>query len=299
MTAHDSLRCALIGALALCCETSSAQAPAPGGSFSVTSIYQADADLEGHGEAGYSGLLASAGHVWSVSPDSTVGLTARFDFEDWNFDRLRAFGGAAPWAQLLRAGVSGHYATTVGDWRLSVAPTVEYSGESGADFSDALVYGATMSAATRLSPSLTLGLGAGVFQQIEKNRIFPYLIVDWRITDRLRLSNPFVAGPAGPAGLELSYGDESGWEFGVGASKRVYRYRLEHNGPFSDGVGERKFVPLFMRVGRKLAPTLSLDVYLGVSAGSRLRVEDASGNRLYDEKLDSTPLLGLSLSGRF
>ena len=81
-----------------------------------------------------------------------------------------------------------------------VAPEFEWSYESGASASDAKNFGAVLRRDRFFSPTLVLGIGAGVFRQIDKTRVFPLLIVNWQIDDQWRVSNPFQAGPAGGAG---------------------------------------------------------------------------------------------------
>ena len=75
-----------------------------------------------------------------------------------------------------------------------VAPELEWSYESGASASDAKNFGAVLGATEFFSPTLVLGLGAGVFRQIDKTRAFPLLIVNWQIDANWRVSNPFQAG---------------------------------------------------------------------------------------------------------
>ncbi|WP_295406055.1 DUF6268 family outer membrane beta-barrel protein [uncultured Thiocystis sp.] len=281
--------------------TGSAAAQAPADfSYSISPLLHTESDLDGGGEAGFAGVLTTFGRSWTLDRQSSLGLRLQADYEDWRFDRVGGFGGVEPWGQLYRVGLSASYGFMTDDgWRLSVTPTVEYSGESGANFSDALEYGATVSAARRIRPDLTLGLGVGAFARIEENSLFPFLIVDWRITDRLRLSNPFLAGPAGPAGLEMSYALNAGWEAGIGASYRSYRHRLDEDGPFAGGVGENRYIPVYLRIGRDLSKTLKLSLYAGAATSATLRVEDANGNRLYEEDQDPAAMLGLSLIGRF
>ncbi len=161
------------------------------------------------------------------------------------------------------------------------------------------IYGAILSVARRLGPDLTLGLGVGVFAQIEETRAFPFVAIDWRITEQARLTNPFAGGPAGPAGLELSYALTSDWEIGIGGAYRSFRHRLDRDGPVPDGIGEHRFVPVYLRLGRDLSPHLHLSLYAGAALGSELRVENDDGDRLYDDDQDPTATLGLSLRGRF
>lgn len=289
----------LVGAL-FTWSTGVCSQPATNDRFSITPVYQFAGDLDSGGDAGYAGVLTSVGRTWTLDARSTLRLGLSFDYEDWHFSDMAAFGGMEPWGSLYRVGVSVPYSYTTGNgWRLSFSPTLEYSGESGAELSDALEYGALVSAARRLSPDLTLGLGVGVYARIEQTRAFPFLIVDWRITDRLRLTNPLPAGPAGPAGLEISYALDSAWELGIAAAFRSFRFRLDENGPVPNGVGENAYLPVVARIGYRISDALTFNLYAGAALAGNLRVEDRNGNGIYDEDRDPAGLVGLSVVGRF
>ena len=290
----------LVLALLLPLGGASAQPPSNGTRFAITPIHRMDSGLDSGGEAGYSGLLLSLGRSWSLDASSSLGFGLSFGYQDWRFDNPVGFGGVAPWDQVARLGLSVPFTyVTAGGWALSVSPTIEYAGESGAGLSDSLGYGALASMAKSMGPDLTLGVGFGVYERIEDTSVFPVLIVSWRINERLRLSNPVAAGPSGPAGLELSYALGSGWEVGVGGAYRSNRYRLDEEGPFPNGVGAYRNVPVLMRIGRRFSDALSLNLYAGVSLASELRVEDAQGRGLFKEGLEPAGTFGLSLAGRF
>jgi hypothetical protein len=266
----------------------------------ITPVYQFDSDLDSGGNVGYAAVFTSIRGNWTLDSHSSLGLGLRFDSEDWRFNDIGTLGGVQPWDRLYRVGISIPYSyTTDGGWRWTFSPTVEYSGESGASVSDSLEYGALVSGARRFHPDLTLGLGVGVYDRIEETRAFPFLIVDWRITDRLRLTNPLAAGPAGPAGLEISYTLGSGWDLGIAAAYRSFRFRLDENGPIPNGIGENQNVPLVARIGRNISHTLSFNLFVGATVAGNLRAEDQNGNRLYDVDRDPAALIGLSLAARF
>lgn len=293
-------RAAFAGALLLACAGAWAQPPSASGSFSITPVYQFDGGIDSGGEVGYTAVFTSLARAWSLAAQSTLRLAVSFDYEDWRFSDFPAFGGTPPWDEIYRVGVSLPYSyTTESGWRLTLSPTLEYAGAAGAELSDALEYGALLSGARRFGPNLTLGLGVGVYERIEQTRAFPFLIVDWRMTDRWRLTNPLPAGPAGPAGLELSYALDSDWELGIAAAFRSFRFRLDDRGPVPNGVGENGYVPVVARLGRQFSGGLSLNVYAGAALAGNLRVEDRSGQTLYDRDRDPAGLIGLSLLGRF
>jgi len=300
MARHPLVRRAFAAFLFAGGSIASSVLPAADYRYSVVPIYQFDSDLDSGGTAGYTGVLASLGRSWTIDSGASLGFRLRFDYEDWRFDDLGALGGLAPWNDVYRVGLAVPYSvTTDGGWRWSLTPTVEYAGESGAEFADSLEYGASLVAARAIRPDLTLGLGVGIYYRIGDTSAFPFVMIDWRITDRLRLSNPTPGGPSGPAGLELRYALDSGWEVGLGAAYRSDRFRLDRDGPFPSGVGEQRSVPVLASIGRQLSDGLSLRLYAGAALGSKLRVEDEDGRRLYDEDRDPAAMVGLLVNGRF
>jgi hypothetical protein len=299
MFVHRLLRLACLTALSSGAMAVAAAGP-PGLSASMSPVYQFDGDLDSGGSSGYTAVLMSFGGTLPLDARSSIGFRLRLDGEDWRFSDPVGFGGVAPWDRLYRAGISIPYSLRTEDgWRFALTPTLESAAETGARTSESLEYGATASIAKALTPDLTLGIGVGAFDKIEETSAFPFLVIDWRINERLRLTNPFAAGPAGPAGLELSYRFDSGWTAGLGAAYRSYRFRLDEDGPFPNGVGEHRFIPVFLQLGHALTDSLSLSLYAGLATATRLRVERSDGHQLFEEDQDPTAMLGLSLIGRF
>ncbi|MCU0989562.1 MAG: hypothetical protein MUE63_08265 [Xanthomonadales bacterium] len=295
-----SLAGVLTAALTWCPISTEAQPVPTGYSYSVTPLYHFDADLDEGGEAGFGGALITFGHTSALDQRTSLGWRAHFDYQDWSYDDPVAFGGNRPWDKLARYGLSVPFSRAGNSgWVWNLTPTVGYSGESGADFSEAIEYGATLAAVRRFRDGLTLGFGLGFFRKVEDSYAFPLVMVNWRINDRWSLSNPSPGGPAGPAGLELAYVLGGGWDVGFGAAQRNERYRLDSGGPFPDGVGEHRYTAVLARVGYNLAKTARLSMYAGAEMNTKLRVEDSSGNRLYGEEADAALMIGLSLAGRF
>jgi hypothetical protein len=280
-----------------------AQAPAPGDvttSAAIAGIAQFDTGLDQGGDFRWGGLQASANVTRQFAPDFAAGLTLRYDYQDWSFDNPRAFGGVAPWSNVNAATIGLNLAwSPTPEWRIGFNPTVEWSGESGASAGESLNYGAVVSATRIFSPDLVVGLGAGVFRQIDDTKVFPFLVVNWKITDRLRLNNPLQAGPAGGAGLELAYTLGDGWEMGVGGSYRSYRFRLKSDGPVPGGIGENRFFPAFARLSYAFGVATRLDLYAAAFLNGELNVMRADGSDLYSDKYNAAPAVGLALSHRF
>jgi len=269
-------------------------------SFSASTVYQFNAPVDGGGKlnvARYNSALDMSGRV---SKDLRLGLGLAYEYDEYDFSGLTKFPVAQPWSGVNRFGISFpvNYSFT-DNWRLFVSPSVQWAGESGAEWDDALSYGAVAGISYKFRPDAIIGLGAGVYSNIEKTTVFPYITVNWQVTERLRLINPFRTSPAGPAGLELAYAIDKYWETGLGAAYRSYRFRLEEDGPIANGIGEYKVVPVFARISYKFTPQIRIDVYGGTNFSNKIYIEDQNGDELFRTKTDISPLLGLTFMARF
>ena len=281
----------------------SAQPVSPGvtvTSIGVTGLNQFDTGLGSGGSFNWQDANANVNVTRQITGQFAAGVNVRYGYQNWKWTSPTAFNGRGPWSSIETPalGMSFFYSPTP-EWRLGFVPTVEWSGESGTGTGGTATYGAVMSAARRFSKDLTLGLGAGVFRQIDQTKVFPYLVVNWNITDKLRLSNPLPAGPAGGAGLELSYALTEKWTLAGGGAYRSYRFRLNDTGPVPGGIGQNKFVPLFGRLSYQLAPSTRVDLYAAATVGGNLSVVDASGNTSYSDSYKTGVAAALSLSHRF
>jgi hypothetical protein len=266
---------------------------------SATFVDTFNTDLDSGGDFHWATGIVSGTVTRQITPQFAAGITLRYDFEDWKFGTPAAFGGQAPWGRLNAPNIAFNFSYALEpDLTLGVAPTVGWAYETGST-GDALVYGAIVSATKVYTPAVVLGIGAGIIRQVDETKVFPFLIVRWQIDEKWVLANPFRAGPAGGAGLELSYAFDDNWEAAVGATYRSYRFRLKGSGPAPNGVGENRFIPVFARVTRKLGARSQLDLYAGISAAGRLSVDDSGGNGVARDDYKTAPALGLTLSHRY
>ena len=267
---------------------------------SITPVYEGKGDLDNGGDFSAWRALVRGGVTGELSPGVGAGVTLNYDYSDYSFSNPVAFGGVAPWNIVQRYGVAIPLSFALRDgWSVGFIPSVDWFKENGAKTGDSLVWGAIVSGTKRFADGNRLGLGVGVYDRIEKTAAFPFLIVDWRFSDRWRLINPLAAGPTGPAGVELDYRFDSNWELGVGAAWRITRFRLSENGPVPNGVGEERGVPVFLRATRSLGTQMSLHLYGGVVVAGELRVDDPSGNTLRKVDYDPAPFVAATFVGRF
>ncbi len=293
-----------VGAAFAC---AAAAAPAQGPSsdgwrpfVSVTPIWQGNADFkDGPGEYSAWSAIVRAGITGPIGDGHRAGVTLNYDHTEYGFSSTTPFG-AAPWSTVQRTGVSVPLVFRVSpEWSVGVTPSADYFKENGADWGDSLAYGAILSGTRAFAPDRRIGFGIGVFEQIEKTTVFPFIAVDWRFNERWRLVNPLPAGPTGPAGLEIDYRASSEWSLGLGAAWRSTRFRLAENGPVPDGVGEESGVPIFLRATRDFGRQSALNVYAGMIVGGKLSVDDPNGNQLQEAQFDPQPLLAATFSMRF
>lgn len=295
--------CIGVACLLSVCQFAMAQPAAPGvtvTSLGITGLNQFETGLSSGGSFNWQDASANLNVTKQFTNQFAAGVSVRYSYQNWKWSSPTAFNGRGPWSSIETPalGMNFFYALTP-EWRLGFVPTVEWSGESGTGTGGTATYGAVMSAARRFSKDLTLGVGAGVFRQIDQTRVFPYLVVNWNITDKLRLSNPLPAGPSGGAGLELSYALTDKWTLAGGGAYRSYRFRLNDTGPVPGGIGQNKFVPLFGRLSYQLARTTRVDLYAAATVGGNLSVVDASGNTPYSDSYKTGVAAALSLSHRF
>jgi hypothetical protein len=287
----------------LAAATAEAQRAAPGEmttTFNASVLGQTATDLDAGGRFDWVGAKVGINVKRQFTPTLSLGFSAAYGSENWSFDSPSAFGPVAPWGNLLRPsiGLSLGYALA-SDLAMFVAPQLEWSYESGASASDGQNYGAVFGVTKVFSPTLFAGIGLGVFRQIDDTRYVPFFIVNWQITDRWRLANPVQAGPAGGAGLELSYAFSGDWELGGGAAYRDYRFRLRSDAPTPNGLGRNSGTPVFAKLTRRFGPAASIDLYAGAVLGGRLRVLDASGTTVQQSDYGTSPLIALSGSFSF
>lgn len=290
---------ATIGAMLLLAPGAGGAAEAWQSFFSVTPIWQGNANIDNGGDFDATGVGIRAGTSSGFGAGHRAGVTLHYDYLDYDFSSRTAFGDA-PWGQVQRFGFGVPLVFGGADgWFYGITPSVEWSRENGADLGESVIYGGILSATKAFAPDQRLGLGLGVFSDIEETRVIPILVVNWRLNDRWSLVNPLPAGPAGPAGLELNYRFDNGWDLGLGAAYRSLRFRLSENGPTPDGVGVERGVPVFLRLSADFADHASFFLYAGAIVGGELRVEDSGGNTLREESFDPAPLLGATFRMRF
>ncbi len=269
-------------------------------SASYASIYQFETDLQNQGSFDVSRQSIKVGIMGTLSPRITTGLELSVEIDEWDFGNLSTVAGATPWDTVDQYGISLpiYYAFNE-NWTLGMIPTAKFSGESGAEVNDSVIYGGSVLLNHIHSRDLQFGIGFSAFDQLEETVFAPFLLINWQVNDQWRVSNPFVAGPAGPAGLEIVYSPTDNWEFAMGGAYRHYRFRLSEENAVSNGVGQNESVVAFLRLQRKLGTMMTLDVYGGALFDGELSIEDSNGDHFSSEEYDLAPMVALQFKCKF
>ena len=269
-------------------------------SFSYTPLYQFNTNLNEGGNFDVNRHFFRFKTFATLNRKTSIGLGLGYDLESWNLKDVLSVAGASPWDIIHRPSLSFPLLYRFDNkFRIGITPTMEFSGASGADFGDGIMYGATVMLLYPVNTKLTLGLGFGAFDRLEETSLFPYIIVDWRINEQLRITNPFRAGPAGPAGLEVVYSPSEQWKLGLGGAYRSYRFRLSEDNSIQSGIGQNNLITAFARIQRRFGEMLTLDLAGGLLFNGQLSIEDREGRVLQSADYDNAPFVALTFAGKF
>lgn len=235
-----------------------------------------------------------------------VGLRAAYQHADYAFHfdhavRPASYGGRelprAPWGGVNTIDLAPTVTAAFGErFAAELAVPIRWSGETGAR-RNGFAAGVTGLARVRVLDGLSLGAGAGITSQLEgPAQIFPVVAIDWRILPgfELRTQGSMVQGGR----AMLLWGASDAVRLVVSAGYERNRFRLDDNGIADDrhGIGEVEAVPVEVGFRIGLFERGYLDFRTGFGFAGSLRVENANGRRLYADRYDPAPRIGLALS---
>ena len=269
-------------------------------SFSYSPIFQFESDLDGGGRFDVNRHYFAGGVKKQVNRKLRLGFAVSHHAEAWNFNDRIDVAGATPWETIQRFGFSLPIRYVFNKkWIASFSAMSEFAGEAGAESDDSLVYGGVLFLTHPFGKGSFFGFGFRAFQGLEEASLMPFILVNWRITPNLRLSNPFRSGPAGPAGLELIYTPATNWEMSIGGAYRTMRFRLDDDNAVSNGIGENESLVAFLRLQRKLGRVLTVDLMGGVLANGKISIDNSNGDSIGEEDYDPASFLAITLKAKF
>ncbi len=263
-------------------------------------IHQFNANIDEGGDFDVNRFSTSLAARTRLTEDVSLSLQFNYNFDDYDFGGT-ALGVNNPWSDIHTIAFGAILSASLSnEFDVFGGPVFQFSRESGADWGDSIIAGGILGGSYHFNDQLTIGGGIGVVSQIEDSAlVFPIIIIDWQLTDQLRLSSRGTAGSggqAGPAftGVELIWEPGGGLDFAIGAARNYARFRLEN-----DNVGQDESIPFWVRAGYQASPEVRFDALVGVTAFGELKLDDAGGSRLAKEDYDSSPFIGIFGSVRF
>ncbi len=275
----------------------------PGWSTSLQGGFarQFDTDMNGGGSFSVNRFFIQGGATYVPKLGRSVTISVGYGRNSYDFSGATGLAGLAPWKDIdtLRFGLPVRYRF---DERLTLflLPTLRFSVASSGSLDDGASGGALGGFSYRVSDRLSIGPGVGVLTRIEASTdVFPILLINWKITDRLSLeTGRGLAATVGP-GLTLNWRTNRKWRFLVGGRFEKLRFRLDEDGPAPRGVGEDRSVPLVLGATYRFNPTVELIVLGGVELDGKLRLNDENGDRIIQEDHDDVAFLALTFRARF
>lgn len=206
------------------------------------------------------------------------------------------------------------------DWTVLGGGLFRLSGESGADFSEAMNGGLFTGFLYKWTDTLNVGLLIGAVSAIENGiSILPLPLVTWKFADEWA----FKLGVNQLGGV--GYGPQFMWrpsdEFDLALiwSYEARRFRLSNSGKSGfqgavgdpclaaggngcstkNYIGQETSAPLVVRANWHPDPNITVGGFVGVVTAGNVRMETQGGNKVFDKSYGITPMVGANATFRF
>ena len=228
-------------------------------------------------------------------------LQFRFQYQrdDWDFSGASGLGFDDPWEtintiDLALTWMHGYSKST----QLFVGGIARSSYEE--DASSSTVFGGSIGIVHSFSSNFTLVLGVGVIEQVlEDARLFPVFVLDWKLSENLRVSSDLSTRFGTRTGVELIWEPTSDWSLGAGISYGYRRFRLDYDGIAPNGAGETTSWPLTLRATYHASPSFDLTLMGGIVFSGQLEVTDQTRNVIERQDYESAGVIGVIGQLRF
>jgi len=162
------------------------------------------------------------------------------------------------------------------------------------DFFDGFVGGGSAGYIHRYSPNLTFGLGAGfIGQPHDDPRVFPVIVLDWSMSDTLRLTSDISSRFGSQMGLELVWEPSNDWTLGAGIAADYGRFRLDLQAEATEGAAEVSSMPISFRATRHFSPGFDFTLYGGIVMDGQIELIDGTRNELASDNYDPAGVFGI------
>jgi len=268
------------------------------GSLSGGWVWQLQTDLTDTAAGRFShdrGHVLARGKV-ALRDDLDLLISGRYQRDNFSFENM-----ISPWSNVNTTHVdAGLQWQATRQWQVFGGGQARWAAEEGASLGDGFEGGGMIGAAYAFSREFVLGGGVGVRSRIEDDLlIYPVIVLDWQISERLKLSTNITTGWANQSGAELVYTMDDGIDIGVAAVFDYQRFRLGDDAPTPGGVGTTEALPVTAFIDITVCPTASLRAFVGATVYGRLKSTTAGGNDVWASDHDPAPVLGIQGTIRF
>ncbi len=259
--------------------------------------YFFETDLDGAGDYSVGRVGAELSYDIPVWDRSTLGLGVRVERSEYDFSGATGLaGGGDPMGGASIYGFSASLTHPLNDEFVFLGGVgVDWAGEDGADFGESALLSGVAAVSWRASEDLTLSLGVAASDRFEDDvRVLPFVGVEWRFADNMRLSSIEAArvlsgGQGGGIGVVYESSEELSFVAGLAFSGR--EFRLDENGPLPDGVLRDDRVIAGVGVAWDPGENVSAELGVGASVWSNIETLNAAGATVGDEDGDPAPFV--------
>jgi len=265
-------------------------------------VYQFDTDIENSkGSFTSDRLFIQPGITYALDHTRSFSFAIGYGYDGYNFKGETGFSASKPWDDIHTFRFSTPIRVNKGrNWSFFIVPTLRITGENGADISDSLTGGGFAGFAYRFNERFSIGPGIGIVTQIEDDAsIFPVLVINWKITDRLSFETGRGIGATLGPGISLSWKLTEQFHFSLGGRFEKLRFRLDDKAETPKGIGQDESFPLFGGITYRFRSSGTISLIGGLETGGELQLEDQHGNVLEKQDYESAPFIGFSFSYRF
>ena len=224
-----------------------------------------------------------------------------FGESDYDFSSGATIDGLEPWGSIrdYHLSVPIRFSPTERS-NVYLRPSVRSYAENGASMNDGRTEGLVAGVSWTFSESITIGPGVGWYSKLGGgSQVFPILIIDWAITEKLSLTTSRgLAASQGP-GLSLNYRLSEKWRLGLTGRVENTRFALDDEGPVSGGYGEDRSLPVLFSVAYEPWKMTSFSAIFGGEFDGELALEDEDSRTIAREDYNVAPMIGLAFRSRF
>lgn len=229
-----------------------------------------------------------------VGDRSRLGFTLQTEYSSYSWDNATSFaqGMDEPWGDGLEHTLLVTLSTQASErWSFVGGGAVRSTYEVGAEADDSFTFGGFGAATYAFSERFSLGGGVQVRTQLEDDvLVLPLIFVDWKISDRWRFG-----GKAGGPGLGLFYEATENLTLFLDGDYQTRAYRLDDDGPASDGVGRDERLQIAIGADWKITNQVRLNARVGAAVYQEYELLDEDGVQITDRQADPAPFVGLEL----